>query len=267
MHNESPTQASPSVGHWAKSCASRRRRRATPSGSRPLTAPIRWRCSKRRTRPASRTWSPIRYGRMSVSPFTFYRGSAADHGLRPGAAPRSRTHGAALRRRAPLELRRLRLARAHAALRPQRLRRDAAGPVRVGRQAPRGELRRRGTRQRLRRGRVPRGRARRGALLSRAHARVRRRCATSRSGTRTSPPTTRSHWCARRPTPAQRRPRRPPRPRAATAAAMARRPRGTSPRRARATTCRRSPSSPRSSTACAASARTRRCCCVVDIAA
>ena len=27
---------------------------------------------------------PIRYGRMLVSPFTFFRGAALDHGLRPG---------------------------------------------------------------------------------------------------------------------------------------------------------------------------------------
>ena len=50
---------------------------------------------------------------------------------------------AALRRRAPLELRWLRRARSQARLQPQRLRRDAPRPVRVGRQAARCELRRR----------------------------------------------------------------------------------------------------------------------------
>ena len=129
------------------------------------------------------------------------------HGLRSGAGAAQRPHRAALRRRAPLQLRRLRFARAHAAVRPQRLRRDAAGPVRVGRQAPRGEPRRRGTRQRLRRLRVPRRRARRRALVSRARARVRRRCATSRSGTRASRPTTSWLSCARRAT-SRRSPRR-----------------------------------------------------------
>ena len=55
----------------------------------------------------------------------------------------------ALRRRAPLELRRVRLARADAGVRPERLRRDAARPVRVGRQAAGRELRDRGAQQRV----------------------------------------------------------------------------------------------------------------------
>ena len=74
------------------------------------------------------------------------RGGAADGPAR-----------AALRRRAPLELRRVRGARPAADVRPQRLRRDAARPVRVGRQAARRELRGRRARSRVRRQAARRG--------------------------------------------------------------------------------------------------------------
>ncbi len=82
---------------------------------------------------------PIRYGRMLVSPFTFYRGAALIMASDLAATPRSGLHGPVLRRRPPVELRRVRLAGAPARVRPQRLRRDAARAVGVGRQAPRGE--------------------------------------------------------------------------------------------------------------------------------
>ena len=48
---------------------------------------------------------PIRYGRMLASAFTFYRGAAA---IMAADHPELRAQGPALRRRAPLELRRLR---------------------------------------------------------------------------------------------------------------------------------------------------------------
>ncbi len=92
---------------------------------------------------------PIRYGRMLASPFTFYRGAALIMAADLAATPRSGLPRAVLRRRAPLQLRPLRLARAAARLRHQRLRRDAARPVGVGRQAPRGEHADRRTQQRL----------------------------------------------------------------------------------------------------------------------
>ena len=71
---------------------------------------------------------PIRYGRMLQSAFTFYRGAArvmaadlAQHAaVGPGRAD--------VRRRARAQLRLLRLARAAAGVRRQRLRRDPAGP-------------------------------------------------------------------------------------------------------------------------------------------
>ena len=82
--------------------------------------------------------------------------------------------GAALRRRASLELRGVRGSRPAARLRPQRLRRDAARPVRVGRQAARRELRRRRPGSPVQ---PPAARAdhpRRGAGLPGGDARVRR---------------------------------------------------------------------------------------------
>ena len=54
---------------------------------------------------------PIRYGRMLVSPFTFYRGRRLPDGVRSLRRPAHRPARAALRRRAPLELRGLRGAR------------------------------------------------------------------------------------------------------------------------------------------------------------
>ena len=94
---------------------------------------------------------PIRYGRMLVSPFTFYRGAALIMAQRPRGDAALGADRAVLRRRAPVELRRVRLARAAAGVRRQRLRRDAPGAVGVGRQAPGREHADRGARQRLRR--------------------------------------------------------------------------------------------------------------------
>ena len=63
---------------------------------------------------------PIRYGRMLVSPFTFYRGAAMimAHDLARDAAVGA--DGAVLRRCAPVELRGVRLAGAAAGVRCQR---------------------------------------------------------------------------------------------------------------------------------------------------
>ena len=87
---------------------------------------------------------PIRYGRMLQSPFTFYRGSAsvmaAD--LRPHSDD---GHSCpSLRRLPPDELRRLCHTGTQHCLRHQRLRRDPAGAVGVGRQAASGLVRARG---------------------------------------------------------------------------------------------------------------------------
>ena len=92
---------------------------------------------------------PIRYGRMLVSPFTFYRGAAAIMAIDLANTPRLRAAGPGLRRRPPVELRRVRRPGPPPGLRRQRLRRDAARPLGMGRQAPRGELRGRRARPRL----------------------------------------------------------------------------------------------------------------------
>ena len=82
-----------------------------------------------------------------------------------GDDPAHRASGPAVRRRAPVELRRVRRSRARPRLRPQRLRRDVARAVGVGRQAAGGQLR----------GRRPRARgfdarARRRSTLARSRA-------------------------------------------------------------------------------------------------
>ena len=84
---------------------------------------------------------PIRYGRMLVSPFTFFRGAALDHGVGSLEHAALGTHGSDLRGCPPLQFRRVRVARAPARLRLQRLRRDAPGALGVGRQAPGRERR------------------------------------------------------------------------------------------------------------------------------
>ena len=53
---------------------------------------------------------PIRYGRMLSSPFTFYRGAAYLMAADLADAPRSGLRGAAVRGRAPVELRGVRRA-------------------------------------------------------------------------------------------------------------------------------------------------------------
>ena len=141
---------------------------------------------------------PVRHGRMMVSPFTFYRGAAkimaADLEDTPTAGPER----PAVRRRAPVELRRVRLARAQAGVRPQRLRRDPARAVRVRREADGGELHDRGPQQRVHQG----GHARRDAGVGDAPTGRRwpssRRWARWTSGTPTWPRTTLMAAVARR---------------------------------------------------------------------
>ena len=113
---------------------------------------------------------PVRHGRMMVSPFTFYRGAAKIMAADLKDTPTSRPERPALRRRSPLELRRVRLARADAAVRPERLRRDAARAVRVRREAHGRELHDRGPEQRVHGGRHAGGHARLGAAYREAMA-------------------------------------------------------------------------------------------------
>ena len=127
---------------------------------------------------------PIRYGRMLVSPFTFYRGAAYLMASDLAAGPRTGLHTQLCGDAHLSNFGGFAAPDRQHRLQPQRLRRDAPRPVRVGRQAARRELRRRRARSRLRREAArrdqPGGRPRRTA---RASARS-PRCATSTSGTR-----------------------------------------------------------------------------------
>ena len=137
---------------------------------------------------------PIRYGRMLVSPFTFFRGAAYPMAADLAGEPRTglqvqlcgdahlSNFGAFAR------------ARPAARVQHQRLRRDAAGPVRVGRQAAGGELRRRWPGPGVRR------EAAAARSTSPSRARTARRsgsspgCPTSTSGTPASTSTRSPSW-------------------------------------------------------------------------
>ena len=71
-------------------------------------------------------------------------------GHRPGGGPADRPHRAIVRRCPPVELRDVLVARTPSRVRHQRLRRDASGSLRMGRQATRGQRRGRGQEQRVR---------------------------------------------------------------------------------------------------------------------
>ena len=129
---------------------------------------------------------PLRYGRMMVSPFTFYRGGGADHGVRPGRHPALGPQRPDLRRRPPVELRRVRLPGAADDVRHQRLRRDPSRSVGVGRQAARGEFRDRRPRPRVHARRPARGRRWPASPSTGAGCTSSRPLATSTSGTPTS---------------------------------------------------------------------------------
>ena len=115
--------------------------RATPSGRRRRTVPIRSRCSAPRTRVGYRSSSrSVTAGCPSHrSRSTTRRGG--DHGRRPRSHARVRNRHAALRRCPPVQLRRLRITEPDPGVRRQRLRRDSSGALGVGREAAGGELR------------------------------------------------------------------------------------------------------------------------------
>ncbi len=169
---------------------------------------------------------PIRYGRMLVSPFTFYRGAAYLMAADLAGAPRTGLARAAVRRRAPVQLRRVRRARSAARVQRQRLRRDAAGPVRVGREAAGGQLRRGRPRSRLRRRRS-------GEAINRAVTRAYREAMRDLAGMRNLD----LWYSAHRRRRAHRALRHELSAEAASSASSA-----TSPRRAPRTACGRSPS-------------------------
>ena len=99
---------------------------------------------------------PVRHGRMMVSPFTFYRGAAKIMAADLKDTPAAGLTRPTMRRRPPVQLRRVRLAGADLDVRSERLRRDPARAVRVRRQAHGGQLHYRRSQQRLLRRRQPR---------------------------------------------------------------------------------------------------------------
>ena len=116
---------------------------------------------------------PIRYGRMLASPVHLLSRRRGDHGDGPREHPPVRVAGPGMRRCPPLELRRLRRPRSPSGGRRQRLRRDPAGALGVGPEAPRGEFRDRRARPRLHPEGDPRRRPHHGPLLPRGDPGVR----------------------------------------------------------------------------------------------
>ncbi len=195
---------------------------------------------------------PVRHGRMMVSPFTFYRGAAKIMADDLKDTPTAGLERPAVWRRASLELRRVRIAGTNPGVRPERLRRDAARPVRVRRQAHGRELHDRGAQQRLQQDRRPRRDAFVGDGVSRGHDRVLRDVDDGhlvRALVGAGPDERDQHRGALdRRAPARRRRRRPSR----------RVPRRSPRRRTRATACRPCRSSPSSSTVSTGSSASRR---------
>ena len=123
---------------------------------------------------------PIRYGRMSVSPFTFYRGAALNMAADLAATPDTGIRVQACGDCHLIELRWIRDAGTARDFRHQRFRRDAAGPVGVGCQAARCQLRARCAVERFRRRRTARCRAGLRAFVSQVDREVCRHACTGR---------------------------------------------------------------------------------------
>ncbi len=126
---------------WSRTRSSRRARRGR----------TRWTCCSGRPSRGSPSWS-----RSGTAGCWCRRSPSTGAAALPMAADLATTATAgpgcpAVRRRAPEQLRRLRVAGTPAGVRPQRLRRDAARSLRVGREAARCQLRGRHPGQRFQR--------------------------------------------------------------------------------------------------------------------
>ena len=132
-------------GKAARAGAALQPRRVRAAGGRPDPIEL----LERQAADAGPELVPIRYGRMLVSPFTFYRGAALIMASDLAATPRS---GLTVQCCGDAHLSNFGVFASPeraARVRRQRLRRDAPGAVGVGRQAPRGEHADRRARQRL----------------------------------------------------------------------------------------------------------------------
>ena len=139
---------------------------------------------------------PIRYGRMLGVAVRLLPRRRRDHGRRPRRDAALGPAGPALRRRAPVELRRLRLARARSSsststTSTRRCPARGSGTSSGWPPASRSPAATAGSTH----GRAPRDRPRGARGVPRGDARVRRPCATSTSGTRTSTSTECSPSC------------------------------------------------------------------------
>ena len=126
-------------------------------------------CWQDRTPPGSPSSSPCATGGCWSRLHLLSR-RRRDHGGRPRRDGGFGAPGAGVRRRAPVELRRLRLTQPRPGRRRKRLRRDRSRSLGVGSKAPRGELRDRRPRPWLRRRRAPQGGPGRCPRLPRAHS-------------------------------------------------------------------------------------------------
>ena len=122
----SSTSRRPSAPPAARRPAPRSRAPRTPTGSRRPSRPDPVAILEAQAVSREQALVPIRYGRMLVSPFTFYRGAAALMAADLSDGTRTRPPHPAVRRRPPHELRHVRGAGPAAGVRHQRLRRDAA---------------------------------------------------------------------------------------------------------------------------------------------
>ena len=111
---------------------------------------------------------PIRYGRMSVSPFTFYRGTALNMASDLAATPNTGVHTHLCGDCHLMNFGGFATPERRIDLRHQRFRRDVARAVGMGPEAARGELRARGPVERLCRRRPAERRDGVRALVSRA---------------------------------------------------------------------------------------------------
>ena len=110
--------------------------RRTRSGAPGRTDAIRSPCSRSRAPPGCPSCCPSATAAWRESPFAFFRGAAAVMAMDLATTPTTGHAGAGVRRRPRDQLRAVRHARAQPDLRHQRLRRDPARAVGVGRQAP-----------------------------------------------------------------------------------------------------------------------------------
>ena len=182
----SSTSPSTSASHAGRPHVPRCRAGFTASGSRSPHRPDPVDLLEEQAQTRVPELVPIRYGRMLVSPFTFYRGAAALMASDLAGSPRTGLHAQLCGDAHLSNFGGFAAPDRQHGLRRQRPGRVAAGPVRMGRQAPGRELRRRRPRPRVLRQGARRASTSRSAGRTGSRCGSSRRCATSTSGMRAS---------------------------------------------------------------------------------